>query len=63
MYLNNINITKHVLQSKLKNKKAILYCCFTWIVFIELDFKVAFLLRKKAWDDRFPVTMGSILDF
>ena len=62
MYLNNINITKHVLQSKLKNKKAILYC-FTWIVFIELDFKVAFLLRKKAWDDRFPVTMGSILDF
>ena len=28
-------------------------CCFTWIVFIELNFTVAFLLIRKTWDDRF----------
>ena len=25
-------------------------CCFTWIVFIKLNFTVAFLLIKKTWD-------------
>ena len=25
--------------------------CFTWIVFIEFNFTVAFLLIEKTWDD------------
>ena len=37
----------------LKMKKPTLCCCFTWIVFIELNFTVAFLLIRKTWDDRF----------
>ena len=35
----------------LKMKKPMLCCCFTWIVFIELNFTVAFLLIRKTWDD------------
>ena len=31
---------------------------FTWIVFIELNFTVAFLLIKKAWDDQFSSKVG-----
>ena len=34
-------------------KKPTLCCCFTWIVFIELNFTVAFLLIRKTWDGRF----------
>ena len=30
-------------------------CCFTWIVFIKLNFTVASLLIKKTWDGRFFV--------
>ena len=26
--------------------------CFTWIVLIELNFTVPFLLIRKTWDDR-----------
>ena len=26
-------------------------CCFTWIVFIEPNFTVAFLLIRKTWYD------------
>ena len=37
----------------LKMKKPTLRCCFTWIVFIELNFTVAFLLIRKTWDDQF----------
>ena len=37
----------------LKMKKPTLCCCFTWIVFIELNFPFAFLLIRKTWDDRF----------
>ena len=38
----------------LKIKKLTLCCCFTWIVFIELNnFTVTFLLIKKTWEDRF----------
>ena len=37
----------------LKMKKQTLCCCFTWIVFIKLNFTVAFLLIKKTWDGRF----------
>ena len=37
----------------LKMKKPTLCCCFTWIVFIELNFTVAFLLIRKTWYDRF----------
>ena len=36
----------------LKMKKPTL-CCFTWIVFTELNFTVAFLLIRKTWDARF----------
>ena len=35
----------------LKIKKPTLHCCFTWIVFIKLNFTVAFLLIKKIWED------------
>ena len=41
----------------LKMKKATL-CCFTWIVFIEIHFTVAFLLIRKTWDDRFAGKVG-----
>ena len=37
----------------LKMKKPMLSCCFTWILFIELNFRVTFLLIRKTWDDRF----------
>ena len=36
----------------MKMKKLILCCCFTWIVFIKLNFTVTFLLIKTNWDDR-----------
>ena len=42
----------------LKMKKSTLCCCFTWIVFIELNFTVAFLLIKKTWNDRFTNKVG-----
>ena len=35
----------------LKMKKPMICCCFTWIVFIELNFTVPFLLIRKTWDD------------
>ena len=38
---------------KLKMKKPMWCYCFTWIVFIELNFTVASLLTRKTWDDRF----------
>ena len=41
----------------LKMKKPML-CCFERIVFIELNFAVAFLLIRKTWDDRFVSKMG-----
>ena len=34
----------------LKMKKPTLCCCFTWIAFIELNFTVPFLLKRKTWD-------------
>ena len=34
-------------------KKPTFRCCFTWILFTELSFAVAFLLIRKTWDDRF----------
>ena len=34
-------------------KRSKLCCCFTSIVFIELNFTVAFLLIRKTWDGRF----------
>ena len=42
----------------LKMEKPTLYCCFTCIVFIELNFTVAFLLLRKTWDDRFAGKVG-----
>ena len=41
----------------LKMKKPTL-CCFTWTVVSELNFKVAFLLIKKTWDDTFAGKVG-----
>ena len=37
----------------LKMRKPTLCCCFIWIVFIKLNFTVAFLLIRKTWDHRF----------
>ena len=36
-----------------KMKKPTLSCCFKWILFIELDFTVAFLLINNTCDDWF----------
>ena len=41
---------------KLKMKKTT--CWFTWIVFIEFYFAVAFLLIRKTWDGRFVDKVG-----
>ena len=41
----------------LKMEKPVL-SCFTWIVLIELNFTVAFLLIRKTWDDQFTVKVG-----
>ena len=35
----------------LKMKKPTLCCGFTWMKFIQLNFKVAFLLTRKTWDE------------
>ena len=42
----------------LKMKKPTLCCCFTLIVFIELNFTVAFLLITQTWNDRFAGKVG-----
>ena len=42
----------------LKMKKPTLCCCFSWIIFIELNLTVAFLLIRKTWDDRFANKVG-----
>ena len=42
----------------IKIKKPTLRCCFTWIVFIEFNFTVAFSLIRKTWDARFAVMLG-----
>ena len=41
---------------KLKMKKTT--CWFTWIVFIEFNFAVAFQLIRKIWDGRFVDKVG-----
>ena len=40
-----------------KMKNPMLYC-FTCILFIELNFTVAFLLIRKTWDGRFVGRVG-----
>ena len=42
----------------LKIKKPTLCCCFTWIVFIELNSTVALLLIRENWDDAFAGKVG-----
>ena len=42
----------------LKMKKPTLCCCFTWLVFIELNFTVALLLIRENWDDAFAGKLG-----
>ena len=39
-------------------KKPMLCCCFTWIVFIEINFTVAFLLMRKTCDYQFAGKVG-----
>ena len=39
-------------------KKPTLCYCFAWVVFIELNFTVAFLLIRKTWDDGFAGMAG-----
>ena len=50
-------------RANLKMKNPTLCCCCTWIVFIELNFKVAFLSIRKTWNDRFAGKGGGIGDF
>ena len=45
-------------RTNFKMEKPTLCYCFTWIVFIELDFTVAFLLIRKTWDDQFAKKVG-----
>ena len=45
-------------RTNFKMEKPTLCYCFTWIVFIELDFTVAFLLIRKTWDDKFAKKVG-----
>ena len=42
----------------LKMKKTMFCCCFRWIVFIELNFTVAFLLIRKTWNDQSASNVG-----
>ena len=42
----------------LKMKKSTLCSCFTWIVFITLNFPVALLLLRKTWMTDLPVRWG-----
>ena len=42
----------------LKMKKPTLCCCFTWIVFIKLNFTVALLLISNTWMTDLPVRCG-----
>ena len=44
----------------LKMKKPTLCCCFTWIVFIEFNFTVAFLLIRKTWEDDLLIIWGMV---
>ena len=44
----------------LNMKKPTLCCYFTKILFIELNFKVAFLLIRIAWDDWFAGKVGEM---
>ena len=46
------------LRVNLKMKKPTVCCCFSWIVFIELNFTFAFLLKRTTWDDRFASKLG-----
>ena len=39
-------------------KKPTLCCYFTWIVFIELNLTIAFLLIRKSWDEQFASKKG-----
>ena len=39
-------------------KKLSLCWCFTWIVFIELNFKVVFLLTRKTLDEGLTIRWG-----
>ena len=42
----------------LEMKMPPLRSCFTWLVFIELNFTIAFLLIRKTWDAGMLVRQG-----
>ena len=42
----------------LKMETPMLCCCFTRIVFIELNFTAVSLLIRKTWDDQFTSKVG-----
>ena len=57
MYFINVNISQHVLLDWTWTWKS--QCrCFTWILFIELNFRVAFLLLRKLLMTDSPVMWG-----
>ena len=45
-------------RGNLKWKKPAFCCCFTWIVFVKLNFTAAFQLIRKTWNDRFVGKVG-----
>ena len=47
----------------LKMKKPMSSCCFRWILFIELNFTVTFLLIRKTWDEQFASKVWRMGDF
>ena len=42
----------------LQMNKPTLCCCFTWIVFLKLNFIVALLLIRKTWMIDLPIRWG-----
>ena len=50
----------YVRHSELEMKNPMLCCCFTWIVFLELNFTFVFPLIKKNRGDRFA---GKVTDW
>ena len=62
IYMDFINIIYLIpsiyFRVNLKMKKATLCYCFTWILFIEVNFTIASLLIRKTWDDWFASKIG-----
>ena len=61
MYYINTNITNMYFRVNLKMKKPTLCCCFTWIVFIELNFTVGMADFPLWWGNWGILRNGGIL--